>query len=149
MHENQEEAIYTTFFLLSSSKLSFINQCKQAYRELQIDFDKNKLKQNGNITFEKLYEEFLQSYRNKVKPPTIMILRRAIEDHALRYIGKKKIKDINVRLCTRMNEEWISDGHKQAYYFRRAVAQILQYAVQQELIYENAMRETPLSIEQK
>lgn len=48
-----------------------------------------------------------------------------------------------------MNEEWISDGHKQAYYFRRAVAQILQYAVQQELIYENAMRETPLSIEQK
>ena len=64
-------------------------------------------------------------------------------------ISVRKIKDINVRLCTRMNEEWISDGHKQAYYFRRAVAQILQYAVQQELIYENAMRETPLSIEQK
>lgn len=75
-------------------------EAKQAYRELQIDFDKNKLKQNGNTTFEKLYEEFLQSYRNKVKPSTIMILRRAIEDHALQYIGKKKIKDINVRLCT-------------------------------------------------
>lgn len=117
-------------------------EAKQAYRELQIDFDKNKLKQNGNITFEKLYEEFLQSYRNKVKPSTIMILRRAIEDHALPYIGKKRIKDINVRLCTRMNEEWVSDGYKQAYYFRRAVAQILQYAVQQELIYENAMRKT-------
>lgn len=40
------------------------------------------------------------------------------------------------------NEEWVSDGYKQAYYFRRAVAQILQYAVQQELIYENAMRKT-------
>lgn len=117
-------------------------EAKQAYRELQIDFDKNKLKQKGNITFEKLYEEFLQSYRNKVKPSTIMILRRAIEDYALQYIGKKKIKDINVRLCTRMNEEWVSDGYKQAYYFRRAVAQILQYAVQQELIYENAMRKT-------
>lgn len=25
-----------------------------------------------------------------------------------------------------LNEEWISDGYKQAYYFRRAVAQILQ-----------------------
>lgn len=32
----------------------------------------------------------------KVKPSTIMILRRAIEDHALQYIGKRKIKDINV-----------------------------------------------------
>ncbi|WP_228472453.1 Arm DNA-binding domain-containing protein [Listeria welshimeri] len=31
---------------------------KQAYRELQLDFDKNKLKHNSNITFEKLYEEF-------------------------------------------------------------------------------------------
>lgn len=71
-----------------------------------------------------------------------MILRRAIEDHALQYIGKKKIKDINVRLCTRMNEEWVSNGYKQTYHFRRAVAQILQYAVQQELIYENAMRKT-------
>ena len=69
-------------------------EAKQAYRELQLDFDKNKLKQNGNIPFEKLYEEFLQSYRNKVKPSTVMILRRAIEDHALQYIGKKKIKDI-------------------------------------------------------
>nr|WP_228472452.1 hypothetical protein [Listeria welshimeri] len=34
-----------------------------------------------------------------------MILRRAIENHSLQYIGKKKIKDINVRLCTRINEE--------------------------------------------
>ncbi len=117
-------------------------EAQQAYRQLQMNFDNKLHRQSGHMTFEQLYDEFLESYRNKVKPSTIMVLRRAIEDHALPYIGKKKISDITVRFCTRLNDEWIAAGFKQAYYFRRAVAQILQYGVQQELILENAMRKT-------
>lgn len=97
---------------------------------------------NGNITFKELYEEFIEQYRLKVKPSTITIMRRAIEDHALEYFGDKKLNDISVRFCTQVNRRWIRDGYKQAYYFRRAVAQILQYGVQQELINENPMRKT-------
>ncbi|EAC4461039.1 TPA_asm: site-specific integrase [Listeria monocytogenes] len=115
---------------------------QQVYLQLQLDFDRNTLKMNGNITFKELYEEFIEQYRLKVKPSTIMITRRAIEDHALEYFGDKKLNDISVRFCTQVNRRWIRDGYKQAYYFRRAVAQILQYGVQQELIHENAMRKT-------
>ncbi|EMW5328267.1 site-specific integrase [Enterococcus faecalis] len=117
-------------------------EAQQYYRELQLNFDKNKLKMDGTITFNELYEEFIEQYRLKVKPSTVMITRRAIEDHALEYFGDKKIKDISVRFCTQVNRRWIRDGYKQAYYFRRAVAQILQYGVQQELINENPMRKT-------
>lgn len=117
-------------------------EAQQYYRELQFDFDKNKLKMTGNITFKELYDEFIEQYRLKVKPSTVIITRRAIEDHALEYFGDKKINDITVRYCTQVNRRWIRDGYKQAYYFRRAVAQILQYGVQQELIHENAMRKT-------
>lgn len=114
-------------------------EAQQVYRQLQLDFDKNLLKMNGNITFKELYEEFIEQYRLKVKPSTIMITRRAIEDHALEYFGDKKLNDISVRFCTQVNRRWIRDGYKQAYYFRRAVAQILQYAVH---INENPMRKT-------
>ena len=117
-------------------------EAQQVYRQLQLDFDKNTLKMSGNITFEELYKEFIEQYRLKVKPSTIMITRRAIEDHALEYFGNKKLNDITVRYCTQVNRRWIRDGYKQAYYFRRAVAQILQYGVQQELINENPMRKT-------
>ncbi|EGK9603847.1 site-specific integrase [Listeria monocytogenes] len=117
-------------------------EAQQIYRQLQLDFDKSTLKMNGNITFKELYEEFIEQYRLKVKPSTIMITRRAIEDHALEYFGNKMLKDISVRFCTQVNRRWIRDGFKQAYYFRRAVAQILQYGVQQELINENPMRKT-------
>ncbi|EGO5016490.1 tyrosine-type recombinase/integrase [Enterococcus faecalis] len=115
---------------------------QRVYHQLQFDFDKNFLKMGGNITFEELYEEFIEQYRSKVKPSTIMITRRAIEDHALQYFGNKKIKEITVRFCTQINRRWVRDGFKQAYYFRRAVAQILQYAVQQEMIQSNPMRKT-------
>lgn len=117
-------------------------EAQQVYRQLQLDFDKNLLKMNGNITFKELYEEFIEQYRLKVKPSTIMITRRAIEDHALEYFGDKNLNDISVRFCTQVNRRWIRDGYKQAYYFRRAVAQILHYGVQQELINENPMRKT-------
>lgn len=117
-------------------------EAQQSYRQLQLDFDKNTLKMDGNITFEELYEEFLEQYRLKVKPSTIMIIRRAIEDHALEYFGNKKLNDISVRFCSQVNRRWIRDGYKQAYYFRRSVAQVLQYGVQQELINENVMRKT-------
>lgn len=117
-------------------------EAQKVYNQLQLDFDRKKLKLDGNMTFLELYEEFLEQYRLKVKPSTIMITRRAIEDHALEYFGDKKLDDITVRYCTQVNRRWIRDGFKQAYYFRRAVAQILQYGVQQELINENPMRKT-------
>ena len=117
-------------------------EAQQVYRQLQLDFDKNLLKMDGNITFKELYEEFIELYRLKVKPSTIMITRRAIEDHALEYFGNKKLNDISVRFCSQVNRRWIIDDYKQAYYFRRSVAQVLQYGVQQELNNENVMRKT-------
>lgn len=37
-------------------------EAKQDYQGLRIDFNKNKLKQNGNITFEKIYNSILRLY---------------------------------------------------------------------------------------
>lgn len=97
---------------------------------------------SGNITFKDLYEEFIEQYSLKVKSSTIVITRRIIEDHGLEYFGDKMLKDISARFCAQVNRRWIRDGYKQAYHFRRAVAQILQYGVQQELIHENPVRKT-------
>ncbi|MFI3685618.1 tyrosine-type recombinase/integrase [Vagococcus fluvialis] len=114
----------------------------RAYSKMQMEFDRNQFKMGGNFTFKDLYEEFLEQYRGKVKASTVMILRRAIEDHALQYFGNLFLKDITVRYCSKVNLEWVNAGFKQAYYFRRAVSQVLQYGVQQELIMDNPMRKT-------
>lgn len=82
-------------------------EAQKVYRQLQFDFDKNLLKMNGNMTFKELYEEFIEQYRLKVKPSTIMITRRAIEDHALEYFGNKLLSDISVRYCTQVNRRWV------------------------------------------
>src|SRR5699024_11657718 len=42
-------------------------EAQQTYRQLQLDFDKNKLKMNGNIRFKELYEEFIEQYSLIVK----------------------------------------------------------------------------------
>jgi integrase len=119
-------------------------EAKLAFKKLENDFENKVYKRNdaGNMTFKDLYDEFLEDYREHVKPSTILITRRAIEDHALQYFGKLKIKNITVRYCSEINKKWVKQKLKQAYYFRRIVAQILQFAVQQEYIKDNPMRKT-------
>lgn len=116
-----------------------------ALAQLQTEFENNNqnLVTENNITFKELYDLWLPQYRLRVKPSTIATSRRFIEKHALPYFANLKLDKITVRYCQEVVNKW-HENYKQYHYFRKAVGQVLQFAVQMELLDGNPMRKTIL-----
>lgn len=110
-----------------------------------MDFEKSNLQLSGkpSLTFQELYDLWLKQYRLKVKPSTIATSRRFVEDYCLQYFGKLKLDKITVSYCQEIVNKWHSQ-YKQYYYFRKIVAQILQFGIKMEIIDSNPMRKTEL-----
>ncbi|MGX7236254.1 site-specific integrase [Enterococcus phoeniculicola] len=116
-----------------------------ALSRLQVDFEKSNLQLAGkpSLTFKELYDLWLKQYRLKVKPSTIATSRRFVEDYCLQYFGKLKLEKITVSYCQEIVNKWHSQ-YKQYHYFRKVVAQILQFGIKMEIIDSNPMRKTEL-----
>lgn len=63
-----------------------------------------------------------------------------MESHVLPVLGSYKIDKITVSQCQKIVDGW--QKYKQCKYFRRVIAQILQYAVRMEYLQSNAMKNT-------
>ncbi|EGO8312104.1 site-specific integrase [Enterococcus faecalis] len=120
-------------------------EAQVALSRLQVDFEKSNLQLSGkpSLTFQELYDLWLKQYRLKVKPSTIATSRRFVEDYCLQYFGKLKLDKITVSYCQEIVNKWHSQ-YKQYYYFRKIVAQILQFGIKMEIIDSNPMRKTEL-----
>jgi integrase len=120
-------------------------EAQLALSRLQVDFEKNnqQLANRPSLTFKELYDLWLPQYRLKVKPSTVATSRRFIESYCLQYFGKLKLDKITVPYCQEVVNKWHAK-YKQYFYFRKVVAQVLQFGVQMEIIDNNPMRKTEL-----
>lgn len=120
-------------------------EAQVALSRLQVDFEKNSLQSTNkiSITFKELYDLWLAQYRLRVKPSTVATSRRFVEDYCLQYFGKLKLDKITVAYCQDVVNKWHSQ-YKQYHYFRKVVAQILQYGIKMEFMDSNPMRKTEL-----
>lgn len=100
-------------------------------------------KKRRSITFNELYNDWLEQHRKSVKPSTVATNRRFIENHVLPKLGKLKLDQINVSYCQNCVNEW-HGKYKQYNYMRRAAAQVMSYGVSMELMDSNPMKKTLL-----
>ncbi len=100
-------------------------------------------KKRRSITFNELYNDWLEQHRKSVKPSTVATNRRFIENHVLPKFGKLKLDQITVSYCQKCVNEW-HDKFKQYNYMRRAAAQVMSYGVSMELMDNNPMKKTIL-----
>jgi len=117
--------------------------------EARLEFDKLKAsilkgsKKKRTITFQELYDDWLEQHRKSVKSSTVATNRRFIEGHVLPKFGKLKLDQITVSFCQKCVNEW-HDKYKQYHYIRRATAQVMTYGVSMELMESNPMKKTIL-----
>lgn len=100
-------------------------------------------KKRRSITFNELYNDWLDQHRKSVKPSTVATNRRFIENHVLPKFGKLKLDQITVSYCQKCVNEW-HGKYKQYNYMRRAAAQVMSYGVSMELMDSNPMKKTLL-----
>jgi integrase len=95
------------------------------------------------MTFEDLYEEWIDYQRSSVKKSTVAIYVRYAKNQILPAFGKLKLTDITVSYCQKMVNKW-HKKYKTYDTMRKQTAQILAYGVSQEYIERNVMRNTRL-----
>ncbi|MBM7710644.1 tyrosine-type recombinase/integrase [Enterococcus xiangfangensis] len=100
-------------------------------------------KKRRSITFNELYNDWLEQHRKGVKPSTVATNRRFIENHVLPKFGKLKLDQITVSYCQKCVNEW-HGKFRQYNYMRRAAAQVMSYGVSMELMDSNPMKKTIL-----
>lgn len=140
---------YITTDPITSKKIVTTRKGFDTKAEATAEFDKLKSsilkgsKKAPSITFQELYDDWLEQHRKSVKASTVATNRRFIENHVIPKFGKLKLDKITVSYCQKCVNEW-HGKFKQYNYMRRAAAQVMSYGVSMELMNSNPMRKTIL-----
>lgn len=118
-------------------------EAHQAHDELVYQIKYGTKKKASDMTFEDLYEEWIDFQRSSVKKSTISIYVRYAKNQILPAFGKMKITDITVSYCQKMVKNW-HKKYKTYDTMRKQTAQILSYGISQEYIERNVMKSTLL-----
>ena len=116
---------------------------QKALDELAFEIRYGMKKKVTDMTFEDLYNEWIDFQRSSVKKSTIAIYIRYAKNQILPAFGKLKITDITVSYCQKVVNQW-HKKYKTYDTMRKQTAQILSYGISQEYIERNVMRNTRL-----
>lgn len=92
----------------------------------------------SNITFNEVYEMWLEQYENTVKESTFVIQKRAADLHIIPLFGKIKIQSITINYCQEQVNYWYS-YYKKFGNLIGVTTQIFDYAILLKHITENPM----------
>lgn len=114
-------------------------EAQQVLAKMQLDFEKGKLTQSKvNLTFQQLYDLWLEQYRLQVKPSSVATARRYCELHVLPKFGNLKLNSISISYCQKVVNEWYNK-YKQYAYLKKETQKILKYGVAIEVLETNPM----------
>ncbi len=108
------------------------NEAIFAYTKLLEEYEKE---QEGNISYEKIYQEWLEIYKTKVKETTYEACTSIYEIHILPVFGQTKIKEITVQDCQKFALS-LKDYVKGKEYFGYA-KRIIDFAIKMNYTKEN------------
>lgn len=115
---------------------------KAAQKELsrlQVEFDENGLQHRQSMTFQDLYDLWLEQYRLSVKPSSVATARRYCELHVLPAFGKMKVDKITISYCQKVVNGWHSK-YKQYGYLKKEAQKIMKFGVAIEVMKSNPMQ---------
>lgn len=119
------------------------HEAQRTLDELTYQIKYGTLKKIDDMTFEDLYEEWIEYQRGSVKPSTVAISVRYAKNQILPEFGKLKLTNITVSICQNAVNKW-HKNYKSYDYMRKQTAQIFRYGVSMEYLENNPMKKTLL-----
>ncbi|MCP3033146.1 site-specific integrase [Halobacillus sp. A1] len=113
-------------------------EAKMALSRLMVEADEFGLRQNDQMTFQEVFEEWFKQHRREVKPTTVYALESKFNRRILPVFGPYKMKDINRSHCQKAVNAW-SEELKTFNDYKIQANQVFRYAMKMEIIKRNPM----------
>lgn len=108
-------------------------------RRLQLDYEQNGLEKRRSYTYEEIYLEWFDQYKNTVKESTYVKTQRIFKNHILPSLGNLKIDKIQLKHCQKAVNDWA----KMVYRYKMLVnyaSSVFEYGMRIQLIDKNPMK---------
>ncbi|NEW62623.1 tyrosine-type recombinase/integrase [Granulicatella sp. zg-ZJ] len=115
-----------------------MKDAKLELAKLQTDIQQNGLMSNDVVTFQEVYELWLEGYQNTVKASTLYSVENWFELHILPHFAHLKIKKISVTYCQRFVNE-LSKYYANFFTIVVYIKKVLEYAIKLNIITNNVM----------
>lgn len=113
---------------------------KQATLEasrLELEISQGGIKQENNILFSKVYEQWYQAYVNTVRESTVARVSKMFDNHILPYFGNKRIRTISIAQCQKAINDWFKIASYNYRKWYNYTSMVFDYAVKHEYIDRN------------
>jgi len=81
-------------------------ECQKFLTAKLAEIDNHGYSDNSDLTYKKVYEYFLESYKNTVKESTLNRVKGLFKHHILPSLGKYKVKKITAPMCQKAVNDW-------------------------------------------
>lgn len=120
-------------------------QAQIALAEIIKDIDENGIEDEKKaMTFNDLYELWLNQHKMDVKPSTLREQTSFIKNHVLPTLGEMDLNKISVLICQKLVNDTYDSGLKRFSYVRSVTSQIMKFGVVMEVMKNNPMVKTIL-----
>lgn len=141
---------FTIYVGKDASKAQSIQIRKQGFKTLEdaikcyLDIkDKVKhgeYKQEKHYKYKEVYELWLQSYKDTVKPSTVRNTKQFFKNHIIKDMGNYYIDKITTAICQKLTLQWFSELPKSYKYIFIRASSVMNYAVNIDLITTNPFK---------
>ncbi|WP_348920166.1 tyrosine-type recombinase/integrase [Enterococcus rotai] len=88
------------------SKFKTKKSAQKGLNELLVEFEKNGLQKKEYITYQEVYDEWIEQYKNTVEESTFVKTKRIFKNHVLPFFGKMRLENIEVKHCQEAINMW-------------------------------------------
>ncbi|APX72450.1 site-specific integrase [Companilactobacillus allii] len=113
-------------------------ECQKFLNAKLSEIDNHGYSNDSDLTYKRVYEYFLESYKNTVKESTLNRVEGLFKHHILPPLGSFKIKKITTPMCQEAVNKWSNElsSFKMVKYYANLV---FKEAIRLKIIYDNPM----------
>ncbi|MBM7840868.1 integrase [Alkalihalobacillus xiaoxiensis] len=109
-----------------------------ALSKLLVEVDELGLRQNAQITYQEVFEEWFKQHRKEVKPTTVYAMESKFSHRILPVFGPHKMKDISRSHCQKAINAWAQEL-KTFNDYKIQANLVFRYAMKMDIIKRNPM----------
>jgi integrase len=109
-----------------------------ALSKLLVEVDELGLRQNDQITFQEVFEEWFKQHRKEIKPTTVYAIKSKFSRRILPVFGPYKVKDISRSHCQKAINAWAQEL-KTFNDYKIQANLVFRYAMKMDIIKRNPM----------
>ncbi|BAC12109.1 integrase [Oceanobacillus iheyensis HTE831] len=109
-----------------------------ALSKILVEVDELGIRQNDQLTFQEVFEEWFKQHRREVKPTTVYAMESKFNRRILPVFGPYKMKDITRSHCQKAINGWAKEL-KTFKDYKIQANQVFRYAMKMDMIKRNPM----------